>query len=299
MNSPNPVIFFYRLLKNKPTVPRWIIFLLDLVICAMALFCAYLFRFNMDFGKVLKQEIIEPVIVVTMLNIIFFRMFRTYEGIIRLSSAQEGFRCVSAVLGTSGVLFASIILSEIFDLRFIVPTSVLLIYFFIASFLIFGYRIMIREMYSRSLKVKYTSEPVIIFGQTTEGSLLKNAIESISGHQYIVVAFVDDNENLWGKSIDKAKIYSWEQLKHVAAKLKTKYLFLSSEDIGLDLKNEIVDYCLAKKITVKVIPPVQKWVDGQLQTRQIKNLKIEDLLNRPSINLARKYVQEYMAGKRS
>ena len=97
MNNLTPLDFFYRLIKNKPTVPRWIIFVLDLAICAIALFYAFLLRFNMDFDQAKHSGIIIPILIVTGLNIVFFRLFRTYEGIIRLSSAQEGFRCVSAV----------------------------------------------------------------------------------------------------------------------------------------------------------------------------------------------------------
>ena len=64
------------------------------------------------------------------------------------------------------------------------------------------------------------------------------------------------------------------------------------------MKNKVVDYCLAGNINVKIIPPVQNWVDGNLQTKHIKNLKIEDLLNRPSIKLAPEHLQEYLTGKR-
>ena len=100
------------------------------------------------------------------------------------------------------------------------------------------------------------------------------------------MAFVDGNEKLWGRSIDNAKIYSWDEAKFIAKKFNTKYLFLASDDMEIGVKNEIVDYCLVNNISVKVIPAVQKWVDGHLHTRQIKNLQIEDLLNRPSIKLA-------------
>ena len=298
MNNQTPLDFFYRVVKNRPTVPRWIIFVLDLAICDFSLFYAYLLRFNMDFERVKYSGILIPLLVVTGLNIVFFRLFRTYEGIIRLSSAQEGFRCVSAVLCSSLFLLSSLIVSAVFKLSFIVPTSVLFIYFFIASFLIFTYRILIKELYSRSLKAKLTAENVIVFGKTANGALLKNAIESIPGRQYKVIAFIDYDENLWGKSIDNAKIYSWEQVKSIAKKYSTRYLFLASDDIEIKLKNEIADYCLGKNISVKVIPAVQKWVDGHLQTRQIKNLEIEDLLNRPSIKLAPDHIREYLAGKR-
>jgi FlaA1/EpsC-like NDP-sugar epimerase len=290
--------FFYRMIKNRPTSPRWIIFLLDIGICAFALFFAFLLRFNLHWDTVMKQGILVPLLVVTSLNIMFFGLLRTYEGIIRLSGAEEGFRCISAVFSSSLILLISVLVSDFFGWHFVVPVSVLFIYFFTASFLIFGYRIFIKELYHRSLKMKMTAENVIVFGKAANGALLKNAIESTSGHQYKVIAFVDEDENLWGKSIDKAKIYSWEQVKIVAEKYRAVYLFLAEDDLAIDLKNKIVDYCLSKDIIVKAIPPAQNWVDGHLQTRQIKNLKIEDLLNRPSIQLAKEEVKQYLTGKR-
>ena len=294
----DPVNSFYKLIKTKPTVPRWIIFILDLFICAFSLLYAYLLRFNMDFNAIYEHGFIVPILVVTALNIIFFRAYRSYEGIIRLSSAQGGFRCVFAVFCSTFTLLISIVFSAIFKLHYLVPTSVLIIYFFTASFLIFAYRICVKELYHRSLKGKFTAENVLIFGKSINGALLKNAIESIADRQYKVVGFIEDNENLWGKSIDNTKFYSFEQVKAIAGKCNVKFLFMATDDLDVEMKNKIVDYCLAKNISVKVIPAVQKWVDGQLQTRQLKNLKIEDLLNRPSIKLAPEHLQEYLTGKR-
>ena len=298
MNHLHPVNSIYRLIKNKPTVPRWMIFILDLGICAFSLFYAYTLRFNLGFNTVHAQDFVIPILIVTGLNIIFFRLFRTYEGIIRLSSSQEGLRCVTAVFFSFSVLMISIAVSAIFKLPYLVPSSVLIIYFFTASFLIFAYRIWVKELYNRSLKSKFTAENVLIFGRTKSGALLKRAIESIAGRQYNVAGFIEENENLWGKSIDNTKIYSFEQAKAFAEKCKIQYLFLASDDIDVKMKNEVVDYCLTKNISVKVIPAVQKWVDGQLHTKQIKNLKIEDLLNRPSINLAPENTQQFLTGKR-
>ena len=298
MSSLSPVNFIYRLIKNKPTLPRWIIFVFDLAICTFSLLYAYLLRFNMDFTKVEHAGVITSVLAITCLNIVFFRIFRTSEGIIRLSGAQEALRCVSGVLCCSLVILACNLFSSVFSLGFLVPTSVLFIYFFIASFLIFAYRIMIKELYYRSIKSKFTAEHAIIFGKSRNGALLKNAIESISGHQYKVAAFIDTNENFWGKAIDTAKIYSWKQIRLVTSKFNIKCFFLQSDDIDLELKNEIADYCLINNISIKIIPAVQKWVDGQLSTRQITNLKIEDLLNRPSIKLASEHVQKYLTKKK-
>ena len=135
MNKLNPLNFFYRLIKNKPTVPRWIIFVLDLAICSVSLLYAYLLRFNMDFERIKHSGILTSLLVVTGLNIIFFRVFRTYEGIIRLSSAQEGVRCVSAVFCSSLVLLGSIIISSIFEVEFHCSLLCIIHLFFYCFFL--------------------------------------------------------------------------------------------------------------------------------------------------------------------
>lgn len=298
MNKPTLIVSFYNFVKNKFTVPRWIIFILDLFICAFALFFAYLLRFNFDFSAVKAYGFLIQIMLVTGMNIVFFRIFRTYQGIIRLSSTQEGIRCVSAVFCSSFVLLISIFGSIIFKLHHLVPSSVLVIYFLTASFLMFSYRFCVKGIYHKSLKGKFVAENVLIFGKTMNGALLKKAIESISGRYYKVIGFVEYNKNLWGRSIDNAKIYSFSQVKFIAPKSNVKVLFIASEDIDVDLRNEIADYCLTSNISIKIIPPVENWVAGQLQTKQIKNLKIEDLLNRPSINLALERLQEHLTGKR-
>lgn len=294
----SPVNSLYLLIKNRSTVPRWIIFCLDLLICAFALFYAFLLRFNMNFAAVKDAGFVNQILLVTALNIVFFRLFRSYAGIIRLSSSREALRCVLAVFCSVFVLLLSTVVSAIFQLPYLVPTSVLIIYFFTGSFLIFAYRIWLKQLYNRSLKMRFEAENVMIFGKTSNGVLLKNAIESITGRQYKVMGFIGDDIKLWGKSIDNAKIYSVEQAKIMALKLSVECVFVSSDEVDTTLKNDIVDFCLANNIRVKAIPAAQKWVDGQLRTKQIKNLKIEDLLNRPSIKLAPDHIQNYLKGKR-
>lgn len=298
MSKFSPVNNLYLLIKNKSTVPRWIIFILDLLICAFALFYAFLLRFNMNFEAVRDDGFVNQILLVTVLNIVFFRLFRSYEGIIRLSSSREALRCVLAVFCSVFVLLLSTVVSAVFQLPYLIPTSVLIIYFFTSSFLIFAYRIWLKQLYNRSLKLKFESENIMVFGKTSNGVLLKDAIESISGKKYRVIGFVGDDSKLWGKSIDNAKIYSVEQAKIMASKFNVECVFVSSDEVDTKLKNEFVDFCLSNNIKVKAIPAVQEWVDGQLRTKQIKNLKIEDLLNRPSIKLAPDHIRNYLMDKR-
>ncbi len=294
----NPAQNIYSLIKNKSTLPRWTIFILDLVLCAFALFYAYLLRFNMDFLSAYNFGFGYPIIVITALNIVAFRLLRTSEGIIRLSGAQEGLRVVTAVFITTFFLFFMNAVSSIFELSLIIPTSVLFIYLFTASFLLFSYRLLVKQLYNKSLKIMLEVEKVVIFCKAENALMLKNAIESVESRQYCVAGFLIVDEKLWGKSIDKARVFAFDQLENFASKNFIKEIFISSDVVDTQLKNQVADYCLSNDISIKVIPAIEKWMDGQLRTGQLKNLKIEDLLNRPSINIASDHIWNSLKGKR-
>jgi FlaA1/EpsC-like NDP-sugar epimerase len=252
----------------------------------------------MDFYSAYHFGFGYPILIITFLNIIAFRILRTSEGIIRLSGAQEGLRVVTAVFVTTAFLFLANALSSVFALSFIIPTSVLFIYLFTASFLLFAYRLLVKQLYYKSLKLMLKEEKVLIYGKTENALMLKIAIESIDSRNYKVAGFLVTDENLWGKSIDKARLFGFNEIENVVSRNNIKEIFLSSDDVNIDIKTKLADYCLSKDISIKVIPAIEKWVDGHLQTNQLKKLKIEDLLNRPSIKLPPEHIREAMKGKR-
>lgn len=287
-----------RFITKKSNAPRWIIFIIDLGICAFAILYANLLRFNFDVKAFNAYHPFLQVVAVVVLSTCFFLLFRTYEGIIRTSGIKEGIRCITVIFYSCLLLFIANLISDVYGSPNIIPNSILLIYFFTASFLIFGYRLLAKDLYFRSIKAKIAIENVLIFGGAKNGTLLKNAMEQMSFHQYNVTGFVETNKKLWGKTIDSIKIYSFEQTKNLTQAKDIKLFFLADENIEPELKNEIVNYCLSQNIEVKIIPPVQNWIHGQLMVKQLQQVNIEDLLNRPVIRLSNDHVSAYLKGKR-
>ncbi len=290
---------FYNLINQQSTTPRWLILVLDLLICSFSIIYANYLRFNFDLEAISKNNIYFQVGTALIVNTIFFMSFKTYHGIIRISGFKEALRCITAVFYSFFFLSICNIASTIFDLQNLIPTSILIIYFFTASFLIFGYRIFVKNLYKRSMLRKMRSRTnVVIFGAEMNGSSLKRTLEQASNNEYNVVAFVEDDEKMLRKSIDNVRIYSFDQIKHVIKSWNIKMFFFAKQDFDLNLKNQIVDFCLAHNIPVKVIPPMSQWIHGQLNIKQIKEVKIEDLLNRPTIELANDHVMSYLRNKR-
>jgi FlaA1/EpsC-like NDP-sugar epimerase len=289
----------YKLIRKTSTVPKWFIFSLDLLGCALSIAYANLLRFNFNYSLLIDFHIALQVVSVVVINAVFFKIFHTYEGLIRLSSFEEGFRCVFAIFYSFFVLCIADIICGILNLTHLVPISALVIYFFLASFIMFGYRIVVKHLYHQSLKETTEIDNVLIIGGTKYGSLIKKAMEQVSAtHHYSVLAFVDENQNYLGKKIDGVKIYSFEQAKSIFKSFRLRYVFLADDDIDIELKNKVVDFCLSQKVQIKIIPPVKSWIHGQLNIRQFKDIKIEDLLNRPTIQLTTRHVRQFVKQKR-
>jgi FlaA1/EpsC-like NDP-sugar epimerase len=139
---------------------------------------------------------------------------------------------------------------------------------------------------------------VVIYGAELNGSVLKKTIEQTSNNRYKIVAFIDDDETLYGKTIDNVKIYSFNQLRNVTKSWQIKMLFFARQDFDHNKKNKIVDYCLEQNIKVMNIPPMREWIHGQLNISQLKEVRIDELLGRPQINLENEHVLNLLRNKK-
>ncbi|MGV3528880.1 MAG: polysaccharide biosynthesis protein [Flavisolibacter sp.] len=289
---------FYNIVKYREVAPRWMIFLVDLIICDLSLFYANLLRFNFDFSQIWQFQIHVQLIAVTIGNIIFFRLFKTYSGIIRMSSAQEAFRPVKALFFTFLAILMINFIRAGYGTNHIIPNSILIIYFFTSSFIIFGYRVLAKDLYQRSINARVSFENVLILGGAMNGSLLKRTLEGIEDPKYRVMGFIETHRKLFGKTFDNVPIGSFEDIKDLSKNWNIKAVFISGEEADLEMKNEVVDYYLSQGVAVKTIPPIQNWINGELHVRQIKDIRIEDLLNRPTIQLPTDHVVNYLSNKR-
>ena len=77
-----------------------------------------------------------------------------------------------------------------------------------------------------------------------------------------------------------------------------KMLFFARQDFDLNKKNKIVDYCLEQNIKVMNIPPMREWISGHLNINQLREVKIDELLGRPQINLKNEHVLNLLRNKK-
>ena len=124
-----------------------------------------------------------------------------------------------------------------------------------------------------------------IYGAGDVGISTKRALEHDMTANIQMVLFLEDDTRKTGKNIDGIKIFSSNQLESMLKQYLIDELIIATTKLPSKRKNEIVDFCLDNKISVFTVPPLKSWINGQLSTRQLQNVKIEDLLEREQIKI--------------
>ena len=270
---------------NINIVPRWIIFLLDLMICGMSLSLAYLIRYNFDASKIDYVEFSRNMLIGTGICSIVFLQVKTYSGIIRYTSAQDSIRILFAVCISNGLFFfinIGLIASEHGQY---ISSSILVINGLVSFLLLITYRVLVKYFFMYIKNMQLDTVGIMIYGAGEAGLATKRTFDHDNTINKHIIAFVDDDERKIGKTIDGIKILDAKNLEHLIVKHELHEIIFASYTIPLERKNEIVDLCLENDVKVLNIPPPDVWINGMLKPAQIQNLNIEDLLNRKPIQI--------------
>ena len=116
--------------------------------------------------------------------------------------------------------------------------------------------------------------------------LAYDAIENDTKNGFEVVGFIDDDERKIGKKINLLKVYNISSIdESFIKKNNIEDVIISIQNIDPSRLLQITGNLFSLGLKVKIVPPVQNWIDGDLSVGQIKEVKIEDLLGRDPINI--------------
>ncbi len=287
------------MLSRINIVPRWIIFLLDVICCAIAVVTGYLLRFNFSISSFLQDDLAKSVAFTVIVYSIVFSIFRTYAGIIRYTSTQDSVRILFAVIVSTISLGVLNIIAKTFDLLFVVPLSILIISALTTFLLLLAYRMIVKTLFIYIKNLNFDKKNVIIFGAGQSGIITKRALDQDFESNMKVVAFLDDDERKGDKILEGIKIYNTKKgLEYLIKEHAIDELIISIQDLPSLRKIEIVDTCLANNIKVLNVPPVSRWINGELRSKQIRTINIEELLDRAAIVIDNEHINEQLQGKR-
>lgn len=267
---------------------KWTVLAIDLCIVAISFVLAYCIRFNLSFNFDVQNLWIQLPIVVVLFALSFV-ITGSYKGVVRHTGIKDVYAIFNAVclasIGAIGVVMVNRYLG--FVDGFTIPLSIIIINSLLTFMSLSASRYVFKFAYQNLInKDQGPTKNLIIYGAGESGIITYNALTNHSQMSVRVVGFVDDNQQKIGKQINGVKVYdkgvlSYEFVKfHNISEVIFSIQKISPQQLRT-LVNEIVDL----PVKVKIVPPVEDWINGELKVSQIKRVQIEDLLDRPPIEI--------------
>ena len=278
--------------------PKKLILLFDIFLTFFSLIFAYLIRFDfIDFYDLFwvsqYDSIIWGVPTLILVRYLTFLIGKTHKGIIRYLSGEDTLRIFYAVsTGTLLICFASVIRYVFLDGLAILPKSVIIIEYLGTLFFMLTSRFGIKLLFDNQKKTNGKKINILIYGSGKMGIVTKKTLEKDEDSSYNVIGFIDDDQKKEGLLIERKPIIHTYNLYEKIKNLKINVVIIAIKDPDIKNKRRLIELCLKHNIKVKNVPSLEDWYGGDFSSKQLKDIKIEDLLGRKPIRLLNKKIVE-------
>ena len=290
--------FFHRYLSAK-VLPIWTILLIDVLIIVVSSLLAYALRY--DFRSIfLESSTIDKTIVCTVIvNLVFFRIFRTYSNVLRFSSFIDIMRIfVSLTVSYALLMISSVLLSSYMDVR-LAPVSVFFMAYIISFAMMSCSRIVVKMFYELLNFDGSHSVNVFIYGAKEAGVNIAKALRVNLRNHYRLRGFIADEPELINKVMMGVKVFpNDETLIDVLNDRDVHTIIISPAKMEELKRSDMADRLLAHNIKLMTVPPLSEWSGQTLNRTQLKEIQIEDLLQRNPIEIDIHKVASHLEGKR-
>jgi FlaA1/EpsC-like NDP-sugar epimerase len=214
--------------------------------------------------------------------------FSIYKGIIRYSEIKDIVRIIKFALAQMVLWFVLYLLTERTDFQLGVKPAMIVVNFFAVIFLLVGFRLLVKEIYFRAQQPKLNAKQrTLIFGAGMMGQITKKVLEQDITINSTLVGFIDDSFYKIGKKIEGLPIYNavGTQLSKLIEEKGITEIYIAINKLSVERKIALTDLCAQYKVKINVVPHSTEWNRGLFQKNQVKEMNIEELLQRDEIIL--------------
>jgi FlaA1/EpsC-like NDP-sugar epimerase len=265
--------------KNIINLPRYskriIAILIDIGLC---IFCTWFaFYLRLEEFILINDITTLAVLISVLLAIPIFWLTGLYKTIFRFQGSSIIFTVFVATFAYALLYFSLI---SIYGIKGI-PRSIGIIQPMLLFLAISTSRISIKFLFLSDLKKSKNKTNVLIYGAGSAGRQLLISLEN--NLQMKVVGFLDDDPQFHRQKILGQTVYDPMNIEKLINTKNIDIVLLALPSITRQKRNQIINILNKYKITIKTLPSVQDIIEGKVSVSDIKDLDIEDFLNREQV----------------
>mgnify|MGYP002729332906 FL=1 len=293
--------FFHKLINwyfNKKSLPYWCVFLFD---CAIVFF-SFLLVYQQTCGGAKTLSVLWQLCSMCAIYAIFyavgFKMFHTYDGILRYSSFVDlqrvGFAsfigCVFSYLGHFFLLQFDYFQKVYIGGREIALASI------ICVLLLWAVRVLVKTVYDVSIDT-FNARPAIIFGVDECGMGLAKLVRNDKSLRMRLFGFMSNGNKVRHKVLMGLHVYSYDDVERLIHQKKMECLLVSQSSVGVFRNDKTLqDLLIANGVHIFMPRTNEEW-NPAAPDATLKEVSIEDLLPRDEISIDLKSVADTLHGK--
>lgn len=284
-----------NLYKFKKTL--FLMAILDAAIVNLSLYLSFYLRFDgfIPAQYLAKYEDSWPE--VTGICLITFVIFNLYSRLWKFASIGELLSIISATtVGTMAVLLYTFMINNTY------PRSIYFIFWLLLTGFIGFSRLVLRasnHFTETFKKMKNGKKRVLIVGAGHAGSLVIKEFKQNPELEMVPVGIIDDDKSKHGLSIYGVRVLGGrEKIPYIVEAKKVEEIIIAMPSVDRREVKKIADICSATKCKVKIVPGIYELLNGKVDVRKIRDIRIEDLLGREPVRININAAKEYLKGKK-
>lgn len=293
--------FLTKKIINLGYLPRWIIFMIDLIIVLLSSLITFFIISGLTVTFYNHLNVAARLAIIIIVNGLFFVFFKTHSGIIRHSTFIDGVKLLYATsCSFMFLLFFNYVYYFYFNQKIYLSTS-LFVGYVVSFLLLFLFRILVKylfEIYASNLS-NLDLLNIVIYGSDANAISVANALKTENPARFKLVGFINKQktDNTSKRILNLPIINHNKSLASILKSFNSNVLIIAEKDLTKSERIPIVEECLENEIKVFTVPVITNWTDSKQISKKVTNFQIEDLLNRKPIELDKNKISNQLKGK--
>lgn len=287
-------------INNLSYLPRWIIVAIDVMVLIFSFSFTYMLFEGTALGYIITSHDFYFVSSLIIVNIFFFWLFRTYSGIIRHSSYIDAIKLLFSQMSVLVFFLFFNLVFELYTGHKAFLNTALFINLVLSFCGLFLYRVIVKQTFELYFSEKANTKLIrtVIYGTDANAISVANALKFETPSRFKIVGFVDkNNQNASKRMLDLPILILRKKLPALMRSVAAEGVIIADKSLSKDEQLIIVDQCLEFNYRVYTVPLISDWENQKEISQKVKNIQIEDLLERKPIVLDSKSISKQLKDK--
>jgi FlaA1/EpsC-like NDP-sugar epimerase len=281
-----PQSLFHKLSRSSRfrVPPRALICAAQLALVVFAGVVAFLLRLEFQLPLYALKQLHYALPLWAISKTLAFHYYDLDRGWWRNSSIPELIRCGKANLAGSAIGAALILLLAPAGF----PRSIYFLDLLVCMHASVGLRLLARFIGDVAFHRRHDplAPRALIYGAGSAGTMLLSGLRSNSRLHYDVCGFIDDDRRKAGmKVLDLPIVGQGDNLAAIVAQLSIAEILIAIPSADGPHMARVMDRCHSAGVRCKTVPGLDEILEGTASAAQIRDVPVEDLLDRSSVKL--------------